>query len=406
MNSNKKQLGIPEGFEVFCKLPLSVTEGGVSFHDCDNGYKMLVLYGAKATDMSDLCIVLEENGFLRVAEREMNGNPFYTFRRGDELSVHTYLIRHSSQLRIIVSEKSELFEAYAYDEICEPLLIPLNADGGMGYVMRAKDGSFLVIDGGYNNENCASQLYEKLKNNAPDPQNVVISCWILTHAHKDHIGTFTAFAKLYENDSTLSVKGIMHNMCTTPEQTRFLDNSYADMARDTIAEYYGELPVYIAQAGQEYDFGGLKTEILYTMQDYMPALIKNEVADESLKKGDRNIQSVVFRVSVNGHSIFFMADTSKVCCDEMCKRYENYLESEYVQMSHHGIGWDGPCARNATEEIYTLISPTYGLLPCNNKHYEEKFDYDINIFLVKLIGGREYILCSAKVHEPIALPYH
>lgn len=400
---NSKEFSIPSGFEVFGNLPIPVTDGGVSFHDCDNGYKMLMLYGASEADMSELCGSLEALGFSRAAEREMNSNPFYTFVLDNKLTVHTYLIRHSSQLRIIVSEKSPAYLTSPYTEVCEPLLIPLNADGGMGYVMRAKDGSFLVIDGGYNNEKCASQLYAALKENALDPQNVRVSCWVLTHAHKDHIGTFTAFAKLYENDPTVRIESIMHNMCTTDEQTKYLDNSYAEMTLDTIKNYYADTPLYIAQAGQEYDFGGLETEILYTMQDYMPQVIRNEIPDESLKKGDGNIQSVVFRVSVNGHGIFFMADTSKVCCDEMCKRYGDYLESEYVQMSHHGIGWDGPCARNATEEIYTLIAPTYALLPCNNKHYEEKFDYDINKFLVKLLGGREYVLCSAKVHQPIAL---
>ncbi len=60
---------------------------------------------------------------------------------------------------------------------------------------RLADGSFVVIDGGLGDAT-SSILYEALKEQAPDPNNIRIACWIFTHSHQDHVGAFRGIAKI------------------------------------------------------------------------------------------------------------------------------------------------------------------------------------------------------------------
>jgi len=121
------------------------------------------------------------------------------------------------------------------------------------------------------------------------------------------------------------------------------------------------------------------------------------------KKGNGNLQTVVFRLTVNNSSLFFMGDTATVCCNEMCNRYGSLMKSDYVQMSHHGMGDARPRARNATPEIYDCIAPKFGLLPCKKVSVPQKMELPINQHLASLVGGWENILCSGIRTERIPL---
>ena len=393
-------------FLLLAKLP--PYEGGERYteHDCDQGHEMRLVYGSNAAEFEAYCNRLIGDGFAETARYALNGNLFRTLQNVQGLTVHTYLVAYSGEVRIIAAQNPTRQTDIPKEGDYPTFLKPLTADGGMGYLLRLNDGSFIVIDGGYGKrEICVTQLYEALKANAPDPEHIVISCWIFTHGHHDHIGAFVEFVPRYFAESCFEIKSFLHNMCLTPEQSQYLDNGTTYQALETVERYYPKVPVYFALTGQIYRFANAAIEILYTIEDYMPKCIENEAdaTPEDPLKGNGNIQSVVFRVTVNGHTLFFMADTATVCCNEMCNRYGATMKSEYVQMAHHGHGDERPRARNATKEIYDMIAPRYGLLPCRANQVAQKLTLPINQYLVELIGGVENLISSGGCEENILL---
>ena len=66
----------------------------------------------------------------------------------------------------------------------------------MCYVLRAADGSFVCIDSDFQ-EASADLIYDILKKQAPDPEHIVISAWIFTHPHTDHVGGFTSLTRAW-----------------------------------------------------------------------------------------------------------------------------------------------------------------------------------------------------------------
>lgn len=400
--------GSPSKYTLLGNIPYFEGADYRSTHDCDNGHEMILFANATAETFNAYCEKIVSNGFRQTAGNDWNGNLFRTFFNDAGVMLHTYLTAYSGEVRVIVADRpayrSEPTGTVA--QTWEPFLYPLSADGGMGYVLRLADGSFLVVDGGYRNANCRDQLYDVLAANAPDPDHIVIACWILTHGHVDHVGTFLNFAETCRDDPKIEIRSFLQNMCLTDEQCQYLQTDLWQETLSCMALNYPSVPVYVALTGQVYDFAGTKVEILYTMPDYMPRRLdpNPEPTPEKYYTADGNTQSVVFRVTVNGHTLLFMADTTSDCCDEMCARYGSWLKSEYVQMAHHGIADERPHAQNATKEIYELIAPTYALLPCSKGQMAGKLANEVNQYLLSIIGGESRVICSGSWKKLILFP--
>ena len=369
-----------------------------STHDCDNGYEMILIEDADATEFNNYCEKIQSKGYTMTAENQMNGNLFRTYFNDKKIMLHTYFIEYAGEVRVIVADDPAYCDTQKDDrEQYQSLLVsvPLyGSEGGMGYIFRLGDGSFIIVDSGMTAD--AEKIYGLLKRYAPDPQNIVISTWVITHGHADHVWGLIEFAKRYSNDPTITVKSFMHNMCLTEEQTEFLDIDSWEATITAIKTHYPSVPVYIPLTGQVYNFSNAQLEIFFTMPDYMPKTIQNEVdaTPEDPLKGNGNIQSLVFRISINGKSVFIMADTTKECCDEMSRRFGSYLESDYVQMAHHGIEDTRPRAQNATKEIYGLIKPDYALLPLCASKVANTLNYNVNQYLVELLGGKDKVISA------------
>ena len=380
-------------------------DGGtsVSAFDCDNGHEMLLITGADLSSFNAYCDKVASLGYTLRNRNEMNGNPACTFTNSKGVMLHAYLSAHSGEARLVVSKTAAVQDQPLTSGEYETLLYPLKAGGGMGYVFRLSDGSFLIYDGGYRTEACLNELMQVLKDLAPDPSQITIACWVLTHGHIDHVGTFLAFAERYAADSTVTIQSFMHNMCLTEEQARYIDTNTWTETREAIERFFPDAEVYTPLTGQIYHFGNAAVEILFTMEDYMPRVIENEsdAVTPDDKKGNANIQSVVSRVSVNGHTLLMMADTTSVCCDEMCDRYGDYLRSEYVQTAHHGISDTRPRAQNATKEIYALIQPSYALMPCSAKQLPNYMATELNTYLATFLKGD--VICSGNYLTTIPL---
>lgn len=374
-------------------LPGSRCEG---LYDCSDSLYQVICRNVTAEAFAAWCNTLSEAGYTEKTRNTRADNDFLTYTTASGELLYASRIGHSSEARIYVSRSYILPpEEESYQTVCTPLVKQLDASGttqneGMGYIFRLSDGRFIIVDGGYKSNAAAKEIYDFLKANAPDPAHIRIAAWYISHYHGDHIGALIRFAENYGSDPTVTVEAFLANQCLTNSMIEFCNTEGGAILTHatTLRTYYPDAVFYKPLAGQRYVFADAKIDILYTISDFMPETIANEpdATPSSPKKGDYNIESTVSIFTVKNTTFFFMADTTRVACDEMCARYGETLKSDYVQISHHGIGKTNPNAyeprrENSTQEIYRLIAPDYAFLPCSSAKKDERMAFTVNKYL-------------------------
>ena len=202
---------------------------------------------------------------------------------------------------------------------------------GMCYVIRLEDGSFIIVDGGYNTEAHADNLYKVLEKQA-EGRHIVIAAWIFTHAHADHAGTFIAFTEKYA--SGVTVESFIYNFPSdvSVELGTSTDNGDAKAVKNAMAAYPNAKTV-VGHAGQVHQIRNATVNILYTYEMMMPH-----------KLLDYNTTSMVFNIELEGSKILFLGDAGGETDDNngtltrMLRIYSaSVLNANIVQVAHHGI---------------------------------------------------------------------
>lgn len=372
-------------------------QGGdnATIHDYSNGHQVLALENVEESEFTAYCRKLEAAGYQLYAQNDMNGNLFMTYQKSGGMMLHTYCIGHRKEVRTVIAN-TELLPFVSNASVnaeCTALLHQMQGGDEMGYILRLEDGRFIIVDGGDPTEENALEIYNYLKANAPDAQNIVIAAWYITHAHSDHCGAMTVFAEKYSTDSTITLETVLFNHCETEEQMVYCEPTYRENLEMALSLYYPDVPVYKPLTGQVFTFGKTTIEILYTMADFLPNTIAYE---EDGKGGDYNVMSTVCIIDLDSTAdredrLFVMGDTTTVACDEMCDRYGTYMHSDYVQMAHHGLapipGGTNNRRYNATMEIYELIDASIALWPASIEKARERKSLEVNQYLLSLVDG-------------------
>lgn len=218
-------------------------------------------------------------------------------------------------------------------------------DCGMSYIFRLADGKFFVIDGGWNTPGIADRLYDILARMA-EGKKPVIAAWIFTHAHVDHIGAFFDFARDYAD--RVKLETVIYSFPGESRLAEMGDTLVASCVakwRQTVALFEGA-KIIKARTGQRFYLSGLTVEILFGFEDYnMPHPLHNF-----------NDTSLVFRVRVAGQKWMFLGDIAESGAPIFCARYGAGLESDVVQVAHHGYP-------GGTDAMYDLIKAPMVLWP-------------------------------------------
>ncbi len=251
--------------------------------------------------------------------------------------------------------------------------------GGMGYVIRLRDGRFLLIDGGYgvaddgNSERLgiymeseeyrndptkrgfedADRIYNTMKSQTSGGQEPQVAAWIFTHADIDHVGAFLKFAAKY--GKTVPVGQLIYNF---PVSTILPDAGDQRTAVTQAAlNYYAATPTVMAHAGQVYKIGDLTVRMLFNMELLEPNLPKN------LKFNDT---SLVFQIETeDGTRLMILGDCYPCETAVIDKLYSvEMLKSDIVQVSHHGIEGVGH-----GDSLYENIGATAALWPAGTWKY-------------------------------------
>lgn len=226
-----------------------------------------------------------------------------------------------------------------------------NEESSLGYIIRVADGSFVILDGGEYIDGVEIRMYEILKKLAPDPNNVKISAWIITHAHGDHVGGFIKFADRYSNDPTIKLEQFVYNFPDDSKILDYWDKEFQNWAR-TRANSLGAQMLKV-HTGNVLYYADIKINVLYTQENYLAAN-----ADGIM--GNFNGASIVTQfVMADGTKLLIGADHPvddyyngyNWCENALVKWYGTALESYVVSTFHHGYGG------GADEKIYGVIKP-------------------------------------------------
>ena len=205
----------------------------------------------------------------------------------------------------------------------------------MSYVLRSPNGKVIVIDGG--NAGDGAYLADFLKG-----LGNTVEAWFISHAHSDH---FDALKEILRHPDSLKIKALHASL---PSEA-WIDEVGADGERVS----FGQFNQVLAQAGrtvtdlalgQEMQIDGIRIEVLGVKN---PEITRNAV----------NNSSLVLRISDATKSVLFLGDLGveggdKLLASPMADR----LQSDYVQMAHHG-------QNGVSEAFYQRVNPAYCLWP-------------------------------------------
>ncbi len=299
--------------------------------------------------------------------------------------------------------------------VCDPLFLTVglsssenNGDDGygfyhgLGYIYRLSDGSFVIIDGGSDDEiyDHAGKIYAMLKYYAPNPEDIVISAWIMTHAHSDHIYAFKSFAPKYLADESYNVtlKNIIANL---PNENWIADGGMAETVLAPFRTLFAECKtrgtnVYKAHVGQVYNLPGFTTEILYTTEATAPVV---------LNKSMSNTTSLIFRTVVEGKSFLYTADATSTSIAYVNDAFGRKMKSDFVQVPHHGtLSNFAVATRPELEEFYTInTAPSYALWPSAeagmNIYLSKDTSENINAVLGEMLTYDKMIALGSNIEE-------
>lgn len=197
-------------------------------------------------------------------------------------------------------------------------------------LIRTED-AVILIDGGEAGE--ADVVINHLKENGV----AKIDCCIATHPHSDHIGSLADVLNEFDIDTVIMPEIPEDIIPTTRTYENFLDSVDAK-ARN----------VYPAVAGETYEYGELKLEILGPTKDY----------------DDLNLMSVVAKVSYGDTSVMLTGDTEIQAENDMLAYEYGYESSvdvfpaDILKVAHHGS------STSTSDEWLYLVGPEYAVISC------------------------------------------
>ncbi|MBR4012804.1 MAG: hypothetical protein IKJ00_00785, partial [Clostridia bacterium] len=184
-------------------LGIPTTVGGMcykSLYDAYDNTNMLYWDSISEADAKTYGNTVLNDGYSLVATNESTALWSATYTK-EGYTVHVYYLKKLGEFRAIVSDGAKLPKDTSQNaKKCDTLITQIGADedspsNGMGYVIQLEDGSFVLIDGGFDRNRDASNLFARLNalKTANGSEKIVIRAWFLTHGDKEHTGALIYF---------------------------------------------------------------------------------------------------------------------------------------------------------------------------------------------------------------------
>jgi glyoxylase-like metal-dependent hydrolase (beta-lactamase superfamily II) len=334
-----------------------------------------------AQEFEEYTAQIRAKGYECIMENRINENRYATFRKLDKL-VHLVYTDPSSSVMIVhetLGDTPAHFSRPQYQKTVQPLLTQIQLESndmleGMSYVFRLSDGTFFIIDGGWNEKNNieAKKLYNLLKEQSEGGE-IIISGWLLTHCHGDHIGAFNEFVELYHDK--VQIRQVLYNF---PPDEDILASDSPHMLNDEPGRYKNfkrVVSTYLMgkgtdivkpHTGYKFYYADAEIEILQTHEDFYPVTIRDD---------GMNLSSVIFTVTIADQRMIFLADSTVLTSNQLVKHFGDYLKSDFMQVAHHGY-------YGGTVELYRTIDAEYILYPAPVYFYERHINFPENKYFL------------------------
>lgn len=229
--------------------------------------------------------------------------------------------------------------------------------GGMTYLIRMKDGRFVIIDGGFNID--AKGLICELTELHPhigDGASFNIAAWIITHPHDDHIYLLKSLLRDDEVRSRLKIKRFYANCPSSGTLMGRDDDVIADndFTLEALSMFEKEgCEVVRPYAGMSFECGELYLRFFYSQAEWAAYGLKTV-----------NDASLVFSVKRHGgRTAMMLGDIMESGEKIVMKMYApEVLCADIAQVGHHALY--GPSIG-----IYEAISPKICFWPINLQGY-------------------------------------
>lgn len=312
-----------------------------------------------------------EEGYQRYTENRIDNNVFTTYTKGNYILTAMWT-PNNDQMRLIIEDntltslpKLESENVYR-KEVCSTLFTQVGLNYQQGYlegicdIMRLEDGSFIIVDGGHPLQENADRIYNVMKEQAPDPNNIVVAAWVFSHGHGDHVGFFKQFADTYSDKVT--VEQFIYNS-PVEEICSVIEEGSAEWKKveNALAVRFADSALVRAHPGQVFNIRNAKLTVLYTHDLYAPKDISWY-----------NTTSLVFTIEADGVKAFLPTDAGEAIARVMLSLYSNTtFASDILQVAHHGIP-------STATQLYPKVDPTYVLWPVGTGDISRRKDENGN----------------------------
>jgi len=327
--------------KVFQDVPAMVVKGtriGEAI-DCGADTYVLTVNGTTKEDYETYLGMLEEAGYEKYVNNGEEGLASCVFStsyiKADKVVTITHMAK-TKLTHIAVSEKLKMSEHLFYSEN----YLAGNQEGaqtslhlmelhtyGDSYVIKMKNGKFLLIDGGM--EQDTRYLLDYLENMVPQGEKPVVEGWFITHGHADHIGPFTTFVNSAKYAERIVVEGVYFsepsNEVCSAHQVSVENVKYGTMACKTSE---GKVtPIYRPQTGQRYYFNDITIDILHTQEQLLLEEYENGFNDSS----------TWLLFTIDGQTFLDAGDASEGAINVVKRSYnQEYFDLDMISVFHHG----------------------------------------------------------------------
>ena len=240
---------------------------------------------------------------------------------------------------------------------------------GMCYVIKLSDGRAIIIDGGFNYENNADNLFGTLSrlgiSKNADGQ-YMIAAWFFSHGDGDHIGIMTSMGSKYSEK--IDVEYIIHQLpsnsliaaTSAKGETEFFERCKA---------IFPNAIFLTPHAGVQYFIGNAVIDMLYT-----PDLVWSPES----KITYYNSTSIVFKVNGGGTSFLSTGDAGESAFKVLWESYEPIVFTcDMFQVPHHGLttqntedGTGNYAAHGWThmKKVFSATGAKYAILPMGDRN--------------------------------------
>ena len=381
--------------------------------DLGEGSYMNVAKKTSLEDYNAYKAILEEEGYTLYTTNVIGNNQFATYYSDKKIVNVMFLaynfnlysgnvseFKGSYEVRVTVDSRDRfslpaLKEENVYEETYAPSFTLISDSdiiwpGRMGFVFQLSDGSFFIIDGGYTDGNngssgginqlgistgCKSSapyLMKVLKEHAPDPDNIVISTWLITHMHEDHVGAFIDLAlnaDYAEDKNRLTIENVIYSTSsdknlkkismaqvywTQAFQRALTDEGFGSQIQNKVK----------AHPGQQFFVRDI-TCTVYSSEDTLHCNTLDPFEDNKYV----NNTSIVTKINFMGKDMLFLADSSAANNPGVLEPLYNVeLKADVLQVAHHGYG------DTSAGAIYKYVKPEIVIWPVYAQHF---YGYEI-----------------------------